>query len=150
MKKWISRIIIAILFIAAFAGVGLVSYRVGYQQGVQGTNAGMPALFGHFNQGPQFRQGDMPQFHPGLNDNFDHRSMPGFGNNRFTVMDRGRSFGFFSPVHFLFNIALLGLVIWLGYKLFKGNGWQLSLTRQPGNNGVAIDTQKEESTKPEG
>lgn len=134
MKKWIVRIIVALLVIGAFAGVGMVSYRIGYQQGVQGTNAGMPALFGHaerFNQNPLFRRDTMPQFHPGFSDDFNHRSMPVFGNSRFTVMNHGSNFGFFSPFRFLFNIALLGLVIWLGYKLFKGNGWQLSLTRQP-------------------
>jgi len=150
MKKWITRIIVAVLFIGAFAGVGMVTYRIGYQQGSQGTGAGLPFIFGHSgrpNQSPQFRQDDMPQFHPGFNNGFDHRSMPGFGDGRFTIMNRGSIFGFFSPLHFFFNIVLLGVVIWLGYKLFKGNGWQLSLSRQSANEETTPDEPKKKKAK---
>jgi len=150
MKKWIVRIIITILIIGAFAGVGMVTYRVGYQQGAQGTANGLPFMFGHsgrFNQGSQFRQDDMPQVHPGMNNGFDHNFMPGFGGSRFNVMNHGRSFGFFSPFHFLFNIILVGLVIWLGYKLFKGNGWQLSLSRQSASSEAAPDEPKKKKAK---
>ena len=150
MKKWIVRIIIAVLIIGAFAGVGMVAYRVGYQQGAQGTGAGLSFMFDHFgrfNQGSQFRQDDMPQFHPGMNSGFDHRSMPGFGDGRFGITRRGGAFSFFSPFHFLFSILLVVLVIWLGYKLFKGNGWQLSLTRQSVSNETAPDEPKKKKAK---
>lgn len=149
MKKWIIRIIVAILIIGAFAGVGVIAYRVGYQQGTQGTDAGLP-FFGHsgrLNQSPQFRQDDMPQLHPGFNEGFDHRSMPGFGNSRFSITRRGGAFSFFSPFHFLFSIILVGLVIWLGYKLFKGNGWQLSLTRQSAGSETAPNESKKKKAK---
>jgi hypothetical protein len=67
---------------------------------------------------------------------FDHYSMmrPGGFN--------GRNMGFFSPLRSLWNIALLGLVIWFAYWLFTKSGWQLSRK---------IDaTVKPDSTDPEG
>lgn len=146
MKKWITRIIIAVLLIGAFAGVGMFAYHVGYQQGTQGINGGMPSLYNRseqFNQNPHFGRNEMPQFHPGFNQGPERR----FGNDRFSMMDRGRGFGFFSPFQFLFRIAIIGFVIWLGYKLFKGNGWQLSLSRQTANDEVESKTPKKKSTK---
>jgi len=142
MKKWIVRIIIAVLIIGAFAGVGMITYHVGYQQGAQGTGVGLPFIFGHAG-----RFGQSSQMHPGFDNDFNHRSMPGFGNSRFNVMNHGRGFGFFSPFRFLFSVAFLGLVIWFGYRLFKGNGWQLSLTRQPASNETAPDEPKKKKAK---
>ena len=72
-------------------------------------------------------------------DNRFHGShMDGFGS-RYSPFGRSGMMGhgnfFFSPFSFLFRIAFLGLAIWLIYKLVtgfkKGNGWQLSYTRQP-------------------
>jgi hypothetical protein len=59
---------------------------------------------------------------------FKHGFGLGFSNNHLAMMNRGRGFGFFPPFQFLFLMVILGLFIWFGYRLFKGNDWQLSLT----------------------
>jgi hypothetical protein len=145
MNKWITRIIVAILVIGALAGFGITAYRLGHQQGAQGTGEDI-SLF--FNRPDGFERDRTPQIIPGRNDRgFNRGPGHGFGTNRFMMMDRGRGLGFFSPFQLLFRIALLGLVIWFGYRLFKGNGWQLSLTRQPENPGpseATTNTQKKE------
>jgi hypothetical protein len=59
------------------------------------------------------------------------------------MMGYGRGFGFFSPLFLIAKVALLGLVLWLVYKMVKGSGWQLSLTRQ------AVEGPKAEVTTPD-
>jgi len=59
--------------------------------------------------------------------------MQRFGNDfgprnhefRAPMMGRG-GFGSFSPFHFIWNIVVLGLVIWFAYWLFTKSGWQIS------------------------
>jgi hypothetical protein len=143
MNKWLSRIIIAVLLIGAFAGIGVVAYRVGYQQAIQAAAKGAAPLS---NRAERFNQ--MPQFHPGFNNpGFSRGPQQGFGYNHFGMMERGRGFGFFPPLYFLFGLILLGLVIWLGYKLFKGNGWQLSMTRQSANSVISEEETKSSKKK---
>ena len=120
MKKWFLRIVITILVLGAFAGVGFTTYRIGFNQGIQTTNNFTPPLANRFNRD------NMPQFNPGMN---DRNGGPGFAPNHFFMMQRGGRMGFFSPFQFLWRIAFFGLIIWLGYQLFRGNGWHLSLTR---------------------
>jgi hypothetical protein len=142
MNKWITRIIIAILVIGAFAGIGIAAYRIGYNQGAQATGVGMPHQM--LNRFDRFDRNNMPQFHPGVNDQSFKQS---FGHSQFSTLNRGRNIGFFSPFHFLFRIAVFGLLIWIGYKLFTGNGWQLSFTRQPANNEPETRIESRKSTK---
>ena len=132
MNKWISRLIIAVLLIGALAGIGITAYRFGFQQGAQTTGTEAPQFLHRFDGR------DMPQFLP-FRDNHN------FGNNRFPMMERGRGFGFFSPFLLLVKVALLGLVIWFGYSLFKGKGWTLSLTRQSVNNESEAVTPKNDA-----
>ena len=122
MKKWIIRIILAIVVIGAFAGVGFAGYRIGLSQGAQ--------LSGNFDDTPRFVERYHKDGIPGLPLGVysDHRGFDrGFGPGGF----HGRSFGLMSPLFFLLKIALIGLIVWGVYKLFTGNGWQLSFTRQP-------------------
>jgi hypothetical protein len=124
MKKVLFWLLGAVVLIGLLAGAGVAGYRIGRMQATDGTAP-------QFGQSDRFTNPDkMPQFRPSMNDHgFNPGPGQGFGGPHI-MMNRGRGFGFFSPFRFLFHIALLGLVIWFGYKLFKGNGWQLSLTRQ--------------------
>ena len=46
-------------------------------------------------------------------------------------MMRGGGFGFFPFFHFVWNIAVLGLIIWFVYWLFTKSGWRI--TRETGS-----------------
>ena len=53
MKKWFIRIVVAILVIGAFAGVGFTAYHLGYGQGARTSVniENMPPRAEHFEQG---------------------------------------------------------------------------------------------------
>lgn len=143
MKKVLFWFLGAVVLIGLLAGAGFAGYRIGR---LHATNGTVP----QFGRSDRFTNPDkMPQFMPGMNErSFDR----GPGGHRIIMMNRGVGFGFFSPFRILFHIALLGLVIWLAYKLFTGNGWQLSLTRQAENVEVSQETipePKKESAKSE-
>lgn len=118
MKKWIIRILTAVLVIGAFAAVGFGGYRLGFSRGAQ--------VSGNFENAPRFVQPFPRDEMPGRMFGSPHR---GFPDREYQMMRRGGNFGFGLPFFFLIKVALLGLVIWLAYMLFKGNGWTLSLTR---------------------
>lgn len=119
MKKWIVRILVAVLVIGAFAAVGFVGYRTGFSHGAQvSANPDNAPRFAE-----RFHRGDLPK------SGFHQRDFNrGFPEREFQRPHRG-GFGFFSTFMPLARVALLGLVIWIAYMLFKGNGWTLSLTR---------------------
>ena len=118
MKKWIVRILVAVLVIGAFAAVGFVGYRVGFSHGAQ--------FAGDFESGPRFAQPFQRCDAPEFAFNPHQRGGP---DREFKMTHRGRGFGFASPFFTLIKLALLGLIAWVAYMLFKGNGWTLSLTR---------------------
>ncbi len=118
MKKWITRILIAVLVIGAFAVVGFGGYRLGFNQGAQVSS--------NFENAPRFAQPFPRDEMPGRMFGSQHR---GFLNGEYQMTHRGRGFGLIPPFFGLIKIALLSLVLWLAYMLFKGNGWTLSLTR---------------------
>lgn len=118
MKKVLLTILAVVIVMGVLTGAGFAGYRIGYIQGVRTTSDGVA---------PSLGRDRLPQFHPGIFDRgFDRGMIP----NRSFMMQRDRGFGFFSPFQFLWRIALLGLVLWLGYMLFKGSGWHLTLNRQ--------------------
>ena len=127
MKKVLLTLLGIILVLGVLAGAGFVGYRFGYMQGaaanIDGTS--LPALRDR-GFGPQ----GMPMHSFG--NNFERRfnNMPGHQDFGFMERGRGGGFGFFSPFRFIVQIAIVGLIIWLAYKLFTGNGWKLSLTHQ--------------------
>jgi len=149
MKKVLLTLLGIIVVIGVLAGAGFAGYRLGYNQGANGDTSlliprqgfGMPM----HNFGKDFGSQGMPMH------NFNQGNDRDFGRGGFGMMDRGMGFGFFSPFHFLVRIAFWGLVIWLVYKLIKGSGWHLSLTRQtaespkvemPTSDGQAPNTDK--------
>jgi hypothetical protein len=102
-----------------FAATGYAGYRFGYAQGVQVTS-----------------NGDTPQ--PGLRpfDNFGPHGMDRFGMDRDFQRGFGprgfpmRGFGFFSPLRFLLQVAVLALIVWFAFWLFTRSGWQLTRATQ--------------------
>jgi len=136
MKKVLLTLLAIIVALGLLGGAGFVGYRIGIRQGLRvNTNGNAPRL----NHLPQFGENNLPPSHPGMNDrNFDR----GFAPNHFSMMGRGGRMGFFSLFQFLWRLLIVGLLIWLGYKLFTSNGWQLSLTRQ------SVSTASEEPVTP--
>jgi hypothetical protein len=117
MKKVLLTLLALVVLVGVLAGAGFVGYRFGYRQGVQAAS-NTDTTVRPFAPGNDFnlRRMPMPEFGRGMN-----RFHPGFG-------PRGRGFGFFfSPIRLLIQLAILGFVIWLAYKLLTG--WRLSLTR---------------------
>lgn len=122
MKNWLFRILLVLVAVGALAGAGFAGYRIGLNQGAR--------LSGNFDDTPRF----VERFHkdgiPGLPLGVypDHRGFDrGFGPAGF----HGRGFGLISPFFFLLKVTVLGIIVWGIYKLFTGNGWQLSFTRHP-------------------
>jgi hypothetical protein len=124
-RKWIWWTLAVILTLVALAAAGFGGYRVGYVRGL----AANPNAKG-FVAGPFWHeQGRMQN----LDKNFDQRGsahMQAFGGRQ---LDRFGGRGHFaSPLAGLAGLLVLGLVIWLVYKLVKGmtgkQGWQLALT----------------------
>ncbi len=139
MKKVFLTLLGIIVVVGVLAGAGFAGYRFGYMHGAVANADGLsqPALRGH-----GFGLQGMPMHNFGNNFERGFNNMPGHQG----FMDRGMrggGMGFFSPFHFLARIAVFGLILWLAYKLFTGNGWKLSLTRQ------TIDNPKVETTTTE-
>jgi cytoskeletal protein RodZ len=51
----------------------------------------------------------------------------GFNNNFNERRDGG--FSFLSPIFGLIRLAVLGLLLWIGYKFVKNSGWRLTRTQ---------------------
>ena len=127
MKKTLLVIGIIILALGALAGAGFAGFKFGYMRGATASQGTFNTTFDYHH--PMFGAGGMMPadgFHQ--NNRGFHQ---GFGPGGIPRMERGRGFDFFGPISFLIRIAVLGLILWLTYRFFKGNGWQLSLTRQP-------------------
>ena len=116
MKKVLLTLLAVVVIIGALAGAGFAGYRIGYTQGV--TSDGNAPLF---MRPDRINPNTMPGF----------RRDSGLWNQPYysPMMGRG-DFGFniFYPLRFLWNIAVLALVIWFVYWLFTKSGWHI--TRQ--------------------
>jgi hypothetical protein len=128
MKKVLLTLLGIIVVVGILAGAGFTGYRIGYNHGatasVDGTVTFTPRLMPMHNFVQGFDPHNMPMhnFGKGNERGFNH----GFGPGGFGMMGRGmRGGGIFSLLH----IAVLGILIWFAYKLIKGSGWKLSLTR---------------------
>ena len=129
MKKILLTLLVVVVALGLLAGAGFAGYRIGYANGTS-TNGAAPGFGRSFQMHPQL----MP--HDDFSRGFEHNSMmrPGGFN--------GRNMGFFSPLRSLWNIAILGLVIWFIYWLFTKSGWQISRKME--------SAAKSDSTDPEG
>ena len=139
MKRVFLVILTIVLGLGALAGAGFVGFQMGVRQTFAAPRKDDKKDFGKFipfDQGnPHDKKGKFHKFGP---DGFlqpppDDFQLPGFGPGAFGRYHHGGrgfgGFGLFLPFLIIAKLAFLGLFIWLGYKIFKGNGWQLSLSR---------------------
>ncbi len=142
MKRAILIILAVLLGVAALAGAGFV----GFQMGARHAAAFQPGNGKAFEQFHRFDKDRNPmrEFHQFGGPQFEQRIGPGGGPGR--IHHGGRGFGI-SPVFFLVKIIALGLVVWIAYNLFKGNGWQLTLARVQPTAEPAKPTQTEKPKK---
>ena len=136
MKKILLTLLAVVLALGLFAAVGYTGYRLGYANGVQAaanpdTARPGPRLFDDF--GPRGPRGF----------GMDREFQRGFGPGGFAM----RGFGFFAPLRFLVQIAVLVLVFGFFYWLFARSGWRLTRTVQTtGTPPPPVETEvKEES-----
>jgi len=116
MKKVLLTLLAVVVIIGALAGAGFAGYRIGYTQGATSS-------------GDAWFLGRSERMHPGLMHDFDRDFGPVFNSFRSPMMGRGDwGFNIFTPLRFLWNIAVLALVIWFVYWLFTKSGWRI--TRQ--------------------
>jgi len=149
MKKVLLTLLGIIVVAGILAGAGFVGYRMGYNHGalaVSNKTAQLP------QQNKDFDQRGMPMMR-GFNNEFGLRGMPmhnfgngferGFGPGGFGMMGRGRGgFGFFGLFGSLLHLAVLALIIWVAYKLFKGSGWTLTRQTVQNTNAESAETDK--------
>jgi hypothetical protein len=121
MKKFLLTLLALVLIVGVLAGVAFLGYRLGYKQGALTIAAPNGSTnIRPFMHGDDFAWRKMPMHNFGIDPHFGFH--PGFG-----MMLPGRGFGFFSPILFVVQLAVLGFIIWLVYKLLTG--WRLTLTR---------------------
>ena len=123
MKRILLTLLALVLFAGVLAGAGFAGYRFGYQQGVQAASDSNTTVR-PFGRGNDFnlRRMPMPYFGQDM-----PRFQRGFGPGGMRMMPFGRGFGFFSPIRLLIQLAFLGFIVWLVYKLLTG--WRFSFTR---------------------
>ena len=124
-RKWIWWTLAVIFTLAVLAAAGFAGYRVGYIQGLAANPNAKDFMAGPFWRGPGHGQDS--------NKSFDQKdSVPAQQFGRGQIDRFGGRERFASPLAGLGRLLVLGLLIWLGYKLVKGmagkQGWQLALT----------------------
>jgi len=126
MKRFLLTLLAIVVIAGVLAGVGFAAYRFGYRQGVVATSND-EVIIRPFERGNDFNWERMPmhRFRDEMPRNFG--AGPGFGPGGFGMRMYDRGFGFFSLFRFLVQAAILGLIVWLVYKLLTG--WRLSFTR---------------------
>ena len=137
MKRILLTLLALVVFAGILAGAGFAGYRFGFQQGVQAASNSNTTVR-PFERGNDFnlRRMPMPYFGQDM-----PRFQRGFGPRGLRMMPFGRGFGFlFSPIRLLIQLAFLGLIVWLGYKLLTG--WRFSLTRP------AVESPRSEPAQP--
>ena len=117
-KKWFTYTLGILLTLIVLAVVGGVAFRIGAAQNSEFVHPMMN------NAGPAFSHGfDMP------GGNFHDQDFGGMGFHG-RGFDRG-GFSLFSPIFGLIRLAVLGLLLWGGYKLIQKSGWRLTRVTEP-------------------
>jgi len=145
-NKWLSWTIAILLSVIALGAVGFTTFRMGYMRGTVATQKALqsqttkdgkvttPAQQFPF-MGPMHGfLGDSGRTDRGFNGQRDARNPNGFG-------PRGRG-GFFPPLFGLFHFAVLVLLVWIGYMLFKKSGWQFVRVAVPAEPMVEAKVEK--------
>jgi hypothetical protein len=137
-KKWLTYTLGTLLTLIVLSVVAVAGFRAGMLQNASLTR---PA-FAHNFDGER-----LP-----MQRNFDDKTMPQImqenphniggpqamqGNSRSQGFDmhshgrRGGGFSFLSPIFGLVRLAVLGLLIWIGYKFVKNSGWRVVRVATP-------------------
>ena len=117
-KKWFTYTLGILLTLIVLAVVGGVAFRIGAAQNSEFVHPMMN------NAGLAFSHGfDMP------GGNFHDQDFGGMGSHGRGFDRGGRSF--FSPIFGLIRLAVLGLLLWGGYKLIQKSGWRLTRVTEP-------------------
>jgi hypothetical protein len=140
-RKWIWWTLTIVLSLVVLGFTGLASYRIGVRQGTSTARVALKAQKAdcattaerpvppqlHGFEGKQFQNFPGQNFGPGQ----------GFDGRNFNRFDRRGGFPFvgfpfLGPLFGLVSLAVLVLLIWLGYKLIKNSGWRLTrVTAEP-------------------
>lgn len=112
-KKWLWITLTTLLTLVVMIGVAGAGFQAGLTQNANFLNSnGITAHFSHENN---FEQ------HHGSNPH----TMQGFEQGGF---NRHGARGFLAPIFGLFQLTLIGLVLWFGYKFIKNSGWKITRT----------------------
>jgi hypothetical protein len=132
MKRFFLTLLAILVILGALAGAGFAGYRFGYQQGALAASDGEFTVM-PFRRGNDFGLNRMPmhEFGWGMRPGFQ-RGFGGFG-----MMDRGWGFGIFPLFGLLIQLAVLGFIVWLVYKLLTG--WRLSFTPRSGPESSSVE-----------
>lgn len=114
MKKVLLTLLGVLVILGALAGAGFTGYRIGYANAA-GASGNAPFFSRPFHMNPN----QMPMHRFG-NDS-GAWSMPYHS----PMMGRG-GFGFFYPLHILWNVAIAGLIVWFLVWLFTRSGWKIT------------------------
>jgi len=129
-NKWVWWILTILLTLVVLVGVGGAGYRMGLMQSVN-TARNTDGTFPNF--------GNMHSFNGDFKDQArnPHMQMRGF--------DHGRRRGGFSLLFSFVRLAVLGLLLWAGYKLYRKSGWQFVKVNSPAQSEAAtVDEKKDE------
>jgi hypothetical protein len=113
MKKVLLTFLVVIVIAGALVGAGFAGYHIGVKQGAASSDN-----LKFFERSERVNPNGIPR---DFGRHFDPRIRP------HNMIQRG-GFGlrYFSPLHFLWNTAVLALIIWFAYGLFTKSGWQVT------------------------
>jgi hypothetical protein len=115
-RKWLTYTVGVLLTLVVLAIVGGAGFRIGM---MQNASFARPAFAHNFEGVPQAMQDN-------FKDNGGPQALQGNSRNqRFDNRGDDRRDGF-SPIFGLFHLVVLGLLLWVGYKLVKNSGWRLT------------------------
>jgi hypothetical protein len=121
MKRVLPTLLAVVVVLGLFAAMGFTGYRFGYARGA-GVAASGDELQRKFGPLEDFGPNRVPMrefgFPRGFQREFGMRGFPGMRS------------GFFSPLMLVGRIAILGLIVWFVYWLFRRSGWRLTRTVQ--------------------
>ncbi|MBC7878142.1 MAG: hypothetical protein H7Y59_13310 [Anaerolineales bacterium] len=125
-NKWIWRTLTVLMTLVILVGVGAAGFRIGFMQGANAD--GKSPIFGH-PQRFDNKFTDKPGNDERQLQKFDHQQGQDRGFHR--GFQRGMMHGRFSFLFGLVHLAILGLILWAGYKLYQKSGWQFVKVNAP-------------------
>ena len=133
-KKWLAYTLVTLLTLVILVVVAGAGFRIGLMQNESFKTQSFPRNFdnsarpipGNFPGfgGPQAMDRNSLQDFDRFQDKQSRTDFPGFNKSGYDRHARGLNL--LSIIFGLIHLAVLGLLIWLGYKLFQKSGWRLT------------------------